>query len=92
MSQDETDPSNEDKQLAAQNQETHRHECEVRDVVARYRKALKNLEKRPNRKELAAGVVESYLLAVEKNRGADSAVRLRQDCRTLMQQERTKQK
>lgn len=92
MSHAETEQCNDTKQLAAQNQETHRHECEVRDVVERYRKAFKELEKRPNRKELAAGVVESYLLAVEKNRGAGPALRLRQDCRKLMQQQKEKTK
>lgn len=54
------------ERLARQDVETYRHQCEVRDVVAKYRKN-------------GADAVRAYLLKVEAQRGSEAADRLRQD-------------
>lgn len=51
--------------------ETHRHNCEVRDVVRKYRTK-------------GADSVKKYLLLVEKARGSQSAERLRNDALNMI--------
>lgn len=53
------------ERLAREDVETYRHECEVRDVVQKYRKH-------------GGEFVRKYLLLVEKARGSDAAGRLRE--------------
>lgn len=65
-------PENEsDNNLGETYSETHRHDCEVRDVVRKYRSQ-------------GADSVKKYLLLVEKARGSDSANRLRKDALELI--------
>ena len=57
--------------LAQEDVEAHRHNCEVRYVVAKYRSQ-------------GSDSVKRYLLLVEKARGSDSAQRLRNDALNLL--------
>ena len=52
--------------MAQEDVEAHRHDCEVRDIVAKYRTQ-------------GADCVKKYLLLVEKARGSNAAQRLRSD-------------
>lgn len=52
--------------MAQEDVEAHRHDCEVRDIVAKYRAQ-------------GADCVKRYLLLVEKARGSNAAQRLRND-------------
>ena len=56
--------------MAQEDVEAHRHNCEVRDIVAKYRTQ-------------GADCVKRYLLLVEKARGSNAAQRLR--CEALEQ-------
>ena len=56
------------RQLALDQVENHRHRCEVRDALRRFQKG--------GRKAL-----ELYLALVEQKRGANAALRLRDDAR-----------
>lgn len=62
-----------EKRMAAEATEAHRHACEVRSVVAMYHAK-------------GGAAVKSFLLQVEKHRGSESAARLRQDALTLLEQ------
>lgn len=57
--------------MAQEDVEAHRHQCEVRDVVAKYRSK-------------GADSVKKYLLLVEKARGSQSAQRLRNDALEML--------
>ena len=52
--------------MAQEDVEAHRHNCEVRDIVAKY-------------STQGADCVKRYLLLVEKARGSNAAQRLRSD-------------
>jgi len=60
-----------DNNLGETYSEAHRHDCEVRDVVRKYRSQ-------------GADSVKKYLLLVEKARGSDSANRLRKDALEML--------
>lgn len=60
-----------EKRVADEATEIHRHNCEVRDVVCKYRTK-------------GADSVKRYLLLVEKARGSQSAERLRNDALNMI--------
>ena len=57
--------------MAQEDVEAYRHNCEVRDVVCKYRTK-------------GADSVKKYLLLVEKARGSQSAERLRNDALNMI--------